>query len=338
MKLDWFSDYRVRIGILVAIGLAGFGILMAKLYFEQVRRSDAYRERISRQMLRRIRIPGQRGRIFTADLQILADNCAGTSAVFYPEEMRRPGRNSRKRTIEYIKLASAAAAAALGRPDPMTKTSIARHLNYYPGLPITVFSGLSTAEAAKILELTRLFDGIGMGLGFSFALTCIGAVREILSAGEVFGLAIMPESYVPVRIFGQAPGAFFVLACLVALQNYIKEKRKKAGKPYEKIGSGCSEDCMNCKEKGCTKRFYDAEGAKSKEEAPVAEGVKEAAVKAPVAGDVQKTTENEVPVEKPTVQEVAHEVPRVVANEAVKEARELQFEALDSEETKKEEN
>ena len=162
MKLDWFSDYRVRIGILVAIGLAGFGILMAKLYFEQVRRSDAYRERISRQMLRRIRIPGQRGRIFTADLQILADNCAGTSAVFYPEEMRRPGRNSRKRTIEYIKLASAAAAAALGRPDPMTKTSIARHLNYYPGLPITVFSGLSTAEAAKILELTRLFDGIGI--------------------------------------------------------------------------------------------------------------------------------------------------------------------------------
>ncbi|MBO5690199.1 MAG: hypothetical protein J6S73_09730 [Lentisphaeria bacterium] len=162
MKLDWFSDYRVRIGILIAIGLAGFGILGAKLYFEQVRRSDAYRERISRQMLRRIRIPGQRGKIFSADLQILADNCAGTSAVFYPEEMRRPGRNSRKRTIEYIKLASAAAADALGRPDPLTKLSIARHLNYYPGLPITVFSGLTTEEAAKILELTRLFDGIGI--------------------------------------------------------------------------------------------------------------------------------------------------------------------------------
>ena len=69
MKLDWFSDYRVRIGILVSIGLAGFGILAAKLYFEQVRRSDAYRERISRQMLRRIRIPGQRGKILTSDLQ-----------------------------------------------------------------------------------------------------------------------------------------------------------------------------------------------------------------------------------------------------------------------------
>ena len=162
MKWDWFSDYRVRICLLAAIGLAGFGILSAKLYFEQVRRSDAYRERISRQMLRRIRIPGQRGKIFTADLQILADNCAGTSAVFYPEEMRRPGRNSRKRTIEYIKLASAAAADAIGRPDPLTKLSIARHLNYYPGLPITVFTGLSTAEAARILELARTFDGIGI--------------------------------------------------------------------------------------------------------------------------------------------------------------------------------
>jgi len=113
--------------------------------------------------------------------------------------------------------------------------------------------------------IPSLFDGIGMGLGFSFALTCIGGVREILSAGEMFGYGIMPEGYEPIRIFGQAPGAFFVLACLVALQNYIKEKRKNAGKPYQKIGSGCSEDCMNCNEKNCSKRFYDAE-AKEKEE------------------------------------------------------------------------
>jgi len=107
--------------------------------------------------------------------------------------------------------------------------------------------------------IPSLFDGIGMGLGFAFALTCIGGVREILSAGEIFGYGIMPESYEPIRIFGQAPGAFFVLACLVAIQNYIKEKRKNAGKSYKKIGSGCSEDCMNCSEKGCSKRFYDAD-------------------------------------------------------------------------------
>ena len=105
-----------------------------------------------------------------------------------------------------------------------------------------IILGRAEAYAYTNSPLPSLFDGIGMGLGFSFALTCIGA-------------------FTPIRIFTQAPGAFFVLAALVALQNYIKAKRKKAGKPYEKIGSGCTEDCMNCSEKGCTKRFYDPDGA-----------------------------------------------------------------------------
>lgn len=122
-----------------------------------------------------------------------------------------------------------------------------------------IILGRAEAYAYSNPPIPSLFDGIGMGLGFSFALTCIGAVRELLGAGKLFGQAVLPSSYVPIRIFGQAPGAFFVLAMLVAAQNLIKEKRKAAGKPYEKIGSGCSEDCMNCSEKGCAKRFYDTE-------------------------------------------------------------------------------
>lgn len=120
-----------------------------------------------------------------------------------------------------------------------------------------IILGRAEAYAYSNTPIASLFDGIGMGLGFSFALTCIGAVRELLGAGKLFGFALLPSSFKPILIFGQAPGAFFVLACLVALQNLVKEKRKKAGKPYEKIGSGCSEDCMNCSEKGCSKRFYD---------------------------------------------------------------------------------
>ncbi len=123
-----------------------------------------------------------------------------------------------------------------------------------------IILGRAESYAYSNPAIPSLFDGIGMGLGFTFALTCIGAVRELLGAGEIFGLALMPDSFVPIRIFGQAPGAFFVLAALVALQNYVKDVRKKAGKSYEKIGSGCSEDCMNCSEKGCTKRFYDENG------------------------------------------------------------------------------
>ena len=121
-----------------------------------------------------------------------------------------------------------------------------------------IILGRAEAYAYSNPPVASLFDGIGMGLGFSFALTCIGAVRELLGAGKLFGLALLPDSFEPIRIFGQAPGAFFVLACLVALQNFVKEKRKKAGKSYEKIGSGCSEDCMNCSDQGCTRRFYDA--------------------------------------------------------------------------------
>lgn len=105
--------------------------------------------------------------------------------------------------------------------------------------------------------LPSLFDGLGMGLGFTVALTGIGAVRELLGAGKLFGTMVLPESFEPIRIFGQAPGAFFVLAMLVALQNYVKEKRKAAGKSYEKIGSGCSEDCLHCDIEGCQKSFYD---------------------------------------------------------------------------------
>ncbi len=128
-----------------------------------------------------------------------------------------------------------------------------------------IILGRAESYAYSNPPVPSLFDGIGMGLGFSFALTCIGALRELLGAGKLFGAALMPEGFEPIRIFSQAPGAFFVLAMLVAVQNCMKNRRKKEGKPYEKIGSGCSEDCMNCSDKGCSKRFYDT-GAASAEE------------------------------------------------------------------------
>ncbi|MDE6962527.1 MAG: hypothetical protein K2P30_02750, partial [Lachnospiraceae bacterium] len=90
--------------------------------------------------------------------------------------------------------------------------------------------------------------------GFTVALTIIGAVREILGAGEVFGLAVMPESYVPCSIFVMAPGAFFVLAVLTAIQNKVKIAGEKKGKDMSKVQSGCGFDCMNCSEAGCSSR------------------------------------------------------------------------------------
>ena len=125
-----------------------------------------------------------------------------------------------------------------------------------------IILGRAESYASKNPILPSLFDGIGMGLGFSFALTCIGAVRELIGAGEIFGLHIMPDSYVPCAIFIMAPGAFFVLAALTAVQNKIRMNGEKKGKDMSKIQSGCREDCMNCGEKGCSHRFY-GEGKES---------------------------------------------------------------------------
>ncbi len=129
-----------------------------------------------------------------------------------------------------------------------------------------IILGRAESYAYSNPPIPSLFDGIGMGLGFTFALTCIGAVRELLGAGTIFGFGVMPDSYTPIGIFVLAPGAFFVLACLTALQNYIKAKGEKEGKNRSKIQSGCSEDCMNCSDSGCSKRFYDTKTEKKKEE------------------------------------------------------------------------
>ena len=123
-----------------------------------------------------------------------------------------------------------------------------------------IILGRAEPYASKNPVLPSLFDGIGMGLGFSFALTCIGAVRELIGSGKIFGFSVMPASYVPCAIFVMAPGAFFVLAALTALQNKVKIAGEKKGKDMSKIGSGCSEDCMNCGEEGCGRRkFYDTD-------------------------------------------------------------------------------
>ncbi len=117
-----------------------------------------------------------------------------------------------------------------------------------------IILGRAEAYASKNPVLPSLFDGIGMGLGFTCALTIIGAVRELLGAGELFGARVMSASYVPCSIFVLAPGAFFVLATLTAIQNKAKAAGEKRGRDMSKIQSGCGLDCMDCAETGCDRR------------------------------------------------------------------------------------
>lgn len=80
--------------------------------------------------------------------------------------------------------------------------------------------GRAEAFAAKNGIIASAFDGVGMGIGFTLALTLLGAVRELLGTGKLFGLTLMPEQYGSL-IFILAPGAFIVLGYLIAIVNKL---------------------------------------------------------------------------------------------------------------------
>lgn len=96
-------------------------------------------------------------------------------------------------------------------------------------LPLIVVNcivlGRAEAFAAKNNVISSIFDGAGMGLGFTFALTLLGSVRELLGAGTIFSLNIYPEQYGSL-IFILAPGAFIVLGYLISIFNSIQSKRQ----------------------------------------------------------------------------------------------------------------
>lgn len=102
-----------------------------------------------------------------------------------------------------------------------------------------IILGRAEAFASKNPPIVSLFDGIGMGLGFTVALTIIGAIREILGNGSIFGLEI--PGYEPMAFFVRAPGAFLVLAVLVAIMNAVGIKNRA-----NKMTEGCDGCCASC--------------------------------------------------------------------------------------------
>ena len=121
-----------------------------------------------------------------------------------------------------------------------------------------IILGRAEAYASKNKPIPSLFDGIGMGLGFTLSITCIGAVRELIGAGSIFGKQILPLAdaaagkmgYEPVTIFILAPGAFFVLAFLSALQNKFKIGAAKRG--IDPSNPDCKGGCASCGNSMCS--------------------------------------------------------------------------------------
>ena len=119
-----------------------------------------------------------------------------------------------------------------------------------------IILGRAEAYASKHSVGLSLFDGIGMGLGFTIALTILGSIRELFGAGTIAGMQIMPKSYVPISIFVLQPGAFFVLAALIAIMTRILSRPKKV-KTTDAADNCDPTDCAGCASKdSCAKQIF----------------------------------------------------------------------------------
>ena len=86
-----------------------------------------------------------------------------------------------------------------------------------------IILGRAESFAAKNTPVASLFDGLGIGLGFTCALTLLGMVRELLGAGSIFGIGLLPES-TNILLFVLPPGAFVTLGYLIAIFNKVAKK------------------------------------------------------------------------------------------------------------------
>ncbi len=99
-------------------------------------------------------------------------------------------------------------------------------------IPLIVVNCLILARAEAFAfkngVVASAFDGIGMGLGFTLALTILGSVRELFGNGSIFNVTLLGGGYKPALIMILPPGAFLTLGLLLALYNVVKAKRAKA--------------------------------------------------------------------------------------------------------------
>ncbi len=106
-----------------------------------------------------------------------------------------------------------------------------------------IILGRAEAYANKHTPLLSVMDGIGMGLGFTIALTLAGLVREVLGNGTAFGARILPEELEPIGIFVQPPGAFIVIAVFIIIMNAIGIKTRQRKLVEQDV---CDGNCAAC--------------------------------------------------------------------------------------------
>ena len=100
-------------------------------------------------------------------------------------------------------------------------------------IPLIVVNCIVFARAESFAfkngPIESIVDGLGMGIGFTLAITLLSCIRELLGNGTFFGLQVMPASYQPMGIMTQVPGGFITLGVLLILVNALSNKSKKKG-------------------------------------------------------------------------------------------------------------
>lgn len=156
--MNLLDSPRTRITICGFVLLIIFFIMGVKAFREQIKLGAEHENAVQRQSIRRIRLPAKRGKILTADLQVLAESTVSYDVNFYFEEMRQPGRPGK--TLTYAKQIYAELTELLGRNSEVSAEDIERHIFNRAGLPLTVFSNLSDREIAIVFQFAENHIGI----------------------------------------------------------------------------------------------------------------------------------------------------------------------------------
>lgn len=117
-----------------------------------------------------------------------------------------------------------------------------------------IILGRAEAFANKNSVVDSALDGLGMGLGYTCALTFMACIRELLGNGTLFGLTVTANLITPMTIFVMAPGGFFTFGCLIALMNKITKGKNKEKQAANKcLGCPGAAVCSQIEEGGCDK-------------------------------------------------------------------------------------
>ena len=95
-----------------------------------------------------------------------------------------------------------------------------------------IILGRAEMFASKNGPFDSALDGIGMGIGFTFALALMGAMRELLGTGAILGIHVMPAAVTPMSLFNLAPGGFFAYAVVMAAVNYLSKRKERKPKDF----------------------------------------------------------------------------------------------------------